>query len=85
MAAFPTDAAEQLRIERTHLVKADRDIEEGQRRLRRQQQLLDDLQAGGHDLTEAERLVRLLQQTLMEWERHRMLIQERITHLERLS
>ena len=80
--AFPTDPAEQLKVEKTLLIKAERDIEEGWRRLRNQQQLLNDLQAGGHDSRQAERLVSLLQQTLIEWERHRVLIEERVAYLE---
>ena len=80
--AFPTDPAEQLKVEKTLLIKAERDIEEGWRRLRNQQQLLNDLQAGGHDSRQAERLVRLLQQTLTEWERHRVLIKDRVAYLE---
>jgi len=32
---------------------------------------------------QAERLVQLLQQTLIEWQRHRALIEERVTYLER--
>ena len=83
MAALPTDPAEQLRAEKTLLIKAEQDIEEGWRRLRNQQQLLEDLKAGGHDSRQAERLAQLLQQTLVEWERHRVLIKERVHYLER--
>ncbi|WP_298258095.1 hypothetical protein [Bradyrhizobium sp.] len=82
MAAFPTDPAEQLKVEKTLLVRAARDIEEGRRRLRNQEQLLSDLQAGGHHSEQAERLFQLLQQTLIEWERHRVLIEERVNYLE---
>jgi hypothetical protein len=74
--------AEQLRVERRLLVKADTDIEEGLKRLRNQQDLLVDLQAGGHDTRQAERLVVLLEQTLLQWERHRTLIEQRIAYLE---
>lgn len=81
--AFPTDPAGQLRAEKELLIKADKDIEEGWQRLRNQQHLLDDLQTGGHDSRQAERLVELLQQTLIEWERHRVLIEERISYLEK--
>jgi hypothetical protein len=84
MAAFPIDPidpTEQLRAEKTLLIKAEKDIEEGWRRLRNQQQLLNDLEAGGHDSKQAERLVQLMQQTLIEWERHRTLIEERIAYL----
>ena len=82
MAAFPTDAAGQLRTEKELLIKAEKDIEDGWIRLRNQQDLLGNLQAGGHDSGQAERLVLLLQQTLIEWERHRALIEERINYLE---
>jgi hypothetical protein len=83
MAASPADPAEQLKAEKTLLVKAEKDIEEGWQRLRSQQQLLADLQAGGHDSRQAERLVQLLRETLIEWERHRVLIEERVAYLER--
>ena len=82
MAVFPVDPAEALRAEKAQLVKAEKDIEEGWRRLRNQEQLLSDLQAGGHDSRQAERLVQLLRETLIEWERHRVLIEERVTYLE---
>lgn len=85
MAALPVAPAEQLKAEKTLLIKADRDIEEGRRRLRNQEQLLADLQAGGHDSRQAERLVQLMQQTLIEWERHRVLIEERVCYLEQQS
>lgn len=78
---FPTDPAGQLRTEKELLVKAEKDIEEGRQRVRNQQHLLDDLQAGGHDSRQAERLALLLQQTLIEWERHRVLIEQRIAYL----
>jgi hypothetical protein len=45
--------------------------------------LLSELQAAGHDSSQAERLVKLLQQTLVEWERHRALIAGRVNYLER--
>ena len=81
MAAFPTDPAEQLRLEKELLIRAETDIEEGRKRLHDQQELLLDLQAGGYDTAQAERLVLLLQQTLVEWERHRTLIEERVSYL----
>ena len=85
MAALPANPAEQLKAEKTLLLKAERDIEDGWKRLRSQQHLLADLQAAGHDSKQAERLVQLLQQTLTEWERHRVLIEERVSYLERHS
>ncbi|PAY06752.1 hypothetical protein CK489_28245 [Bradyrhizobium sp. UFLA03-84] len=74
--------AEPLRSERAILAKADIDIEEGWKRLRGQQELLDWLQRAGHDTEQAERLVGLLKQTLIEWERHRTLIVQRVAYLE---
>jgi len=85
MAAFPADRAGELQAEKTLLLKAENDIEEGWKRLRNQQDLLSDLQASGHDITQAARLVQLMQQTLIEWERHRTLIEERVAYLERQS
>lgn len=81
--AVIADPAGQLRAEKQLLIKADKDIEDGRIRLRNQQHLLDNLQAGGHDSKQAERLVLLLRQTLIEWERHRVLIEERISYLEK--
>jgi len=75
--------AEQLRAEKVLLVKAETDIEDGWKRLRNQQDLLRELRAGGHDTKQAERLVGLLMQTLVEWERHRTLIVERVAYLEK--
>ncbi|MGX9425749.1 MULTISPECIES: hypothetical protein [Bradyrhizobium] len=76
------ERAEELRAERRVLLKADGDIEEGLKRLQNQQDLLLDLQAAGHDTTQAERLVVLLEQTLLQWEHHRTLIEQRIAYLE---
>jgi hypothetical protein len=73
---------EQLRLERELLVKAEDDIDAGWRRLRDQQDLLVWLQRDGRDTCEAERLVGLLKQTLLEWERHRTLIVQRVAYLE---
>jgi hypothetical protein len=41
-----------------------------------------ELMAGGHDTRQAERLVDLLKQSLVEWERHRILIAQRVTYLQ---
>jgi hypothetical protein len=73
---------QQLQFEQRQLVKADIDIEEGWRRLRNQQDLLDWLQRAGHNTNQAERLVGLLKRTLIEWERHRTLIVQRVAYLE---
>lgn len=80
--AHAATCAEQLGLERQLLVKAETDIEEGWRRLRDQQDLLAWLQGSGHDTQQAEQLVHLLKSTLVEWERHRTLIEQRIAYLE---
>ncbi|MGY3533962.1 lysyl-tRNA synthetase class II [Bradyrhizobium embrapense] len=74
--------AQQLQSERALLAKAEIDVEEGWRRVRNQQELLDWLQQAGHDTEQAERLVNLLKRTLVEWERHRTLIVQRVAYLE---
>ena len=73
---------EQLRSERRLLIKAKVDIEEGWRRLRDQQELLERCQRAGHDTGQALHLARSLKETLVEWERHRSLIEQRIAYLE---
>ena len=43
---------------------------------------MSSLRASGHDTAQAERLIELLKHTLIEWERHRALIEQRIAYLE---
>ena len=74
---------ELLEAERALLVKADDDSDAGRQRLYRQQELLSHLDADGHDTILATRLLTLLQDSLTEWERHRVLIIGRIHELER--
>jgi hypothetical protein len=75
----------ELESEKRLLIKAETDIEEGWARLRNQQDLLVSLRASGHDVRGAERLVDLLMSTLIEWERHRTLIEQRIAHLQKMQ
>ncbi|OKO80224.1 hypothetical protein AC629_27750 [Bradyrhizobium sp. NAS80.1] len=77
------ERTEQLHAEERLLVKADADIDQGWQRIRNQEDLVRELQAGGHDSGHAERLVDLLKQTLVEWERHRTLILQRVNYLQR--
>jgi len=81
MAISLAERTAQLDAEQRLLVKADQDIEEGWQRIRNQEDLLSELMAGGHDTRQAERLVGLLKQTLIEWERHRVLIAQRVEYL----
>ena len=82
MATSLDEWTEQLRAEQRLLVKADRDFEEGAQRVRNQEDRVRELIADGHDTRQAERLVDLLKQTLVEWERHRVLIEQRVTYLQ---
>lgn len=82
MAVSLSERTQQLRDERRLLKKADLDIEEGWQRIHRQENRVRDLQAGGYDSQQAERLVDLLKQTLVEWERHRTLIIQRVNYLQ---
>ncbi len=82
MAIPLAECAEQLQAEQTQLVKADQDIEAGWVRLRNQEDRVRELRAASHDTSQAERLVELLKQTLVEWERHRTLIEQRVAHLQ---
>ncbi|KRP91672.1 hypothetical protein AOQ72_32185 [Bradyrhizobium yuanmingense] len=82
MAISLAERTAQLEAEQRLLVKADQDIEEGWKRIRDQEDRLRELMAGGHDTRQAERLVNLLKQTLIEWERHRVLIEERVAYLQ---
>jgi hypothetical protein len=81
--AYPARRADELINEKTLLSKAELDIEQGWTRLRGQQDLFSELQRSGRDTREAERLVQLMKQTLMEWERHRRLIEQRVAYLEK--
>ncbi|MGX4806210.1 hypothetical protein [Bradyrhizobium guangdongense] len=83
MAISPAERTEQLHAEQRLLIKADADIDEGWQRLRNQEDRVRELRAAGHDSRQAERLVDLLRQTLVEWERHRTLIAQRVTYLQR--
>lgn len=60
-----------LAAERRDLAKADLNIAERERRVTRQIVLIEALRRGGHDLTEAERLLRTLQETPAAWYDHR--------------
>ncbi|MCK1359701.1 hypothetical protein [Bradyrhizobium sp. 199] len=83
MSISPAEQTEQLDAEQRVLVKADRDIEEGWQRIRKQEDRVLELRAGGHDISQAQQLAEVLKQTLAEWERHRVLIVQRIAYLQR--
>ncbi|MGY8638632.1 hypothetical protein RAD15_39820 [Bradyrhizobium sp. 14AA] len=81
MAVSLAERTAQLKAEQRLLVKADQDIDEGWQRIRNQEDRVRELMAGGHDTRQAERLVGLLKETLVEWERHRVLIEQRVEYL----
>ena len=72
----------ELESEKRQLVKAEADIENGWSRLRKQEDLVTSLRASGQNTAQAEKLIELLKQTLIQWERHRALIEQRIAYLE---
>ena len=76
---------EELRAEQNLLAKAEVDIEQGWTRLRNQQDLLSHMQMTGKETREAERLVQLMKRTLLEWERHRRLIEQRVAYLQKAA
>jgi hypothetical protein len=80
--AYQATQAQEFLSEQRLLSKAEADIEQGWKRLRNQQDLLSRLQTTGHDTKQAEVLVQLLKQTLIEWDRHRSLIEQRIAYLQ---
>jgi hypothetical protein len=71
-----------LEQERNELVRANRDIAEGERRITEQQDLLTRMHNAGHDTRQGERLLTTLQATLLEWQAHRELILQAIARLE---
>jgi hypothetical protein len=77
---------EELKSERGLLAKAEHDIDEGWLRWRRQQQLVAELRVRGRPSQVSDKLLIVTSQLLIEWERHRSLIRQRIDYLEdRLS
>jgi len=72
----------ELESERLVLIKANKDIAEGEQRLCRQSQRLALLHRAGDDTRQALRLEQAFSVTLDEWKRHRELIERRIVYLE---
>ena len=75
------DVADEEERERAALRKAHKDIEDGEMRLNRQERLLSQLDADGHDTTQAKYLAQTLHAALSEWRNHRVLIEQRIAYL----
>jgi hypothetical protein len=68
--------------ERALLLRATRDVIDGQVRLGRQYELLNEMRIKRLDTRHAERLIEVLSATLEQWERHRVMIGERLAYLE---
>jgi hypothetical protein len=85
MAGIAVARTEALRVEKALLLKSEDDIRHGRERLRHQQELLQQLLARGRDTRQADRLVELMKATLVQWERHHVMIVERIAYLERVD
>ena len=64
------------------LEMAERHIVEGEQRITTQVALLEGLREKRRDVTAAERLLDLLEDTLAQWHSHRMLIRERIATID---
>ena len=72
----------ELRTERAALIKASQDICDAENRIRKHQELARQLKLRGADTCAAERLIDVLQRTLLQWEIHRGLIKQHIHYLE---
>jgi hypothetical protein len=73
----------ELEIERANLARSEEGIAAGEQRITEQIVRIERLRAGGHDMTDAERVLKALQNTLREWQTRRDGILKRIAHLER--
>jgi hypothetical protein len=82
MAGLADDLTGQLSRERKLLSKAEVEIENGRDRVRAQERLLEELKTSGRKTAEAQRLSDVFKRLLVEWERRRGLIEQRIAHLE---
>ncbi len=58
-------------LERKHLAKADLDIAEGEMRITKQMIRIEMMRQEGFDITEAEKFLGTLQETLAVWQEHR--------------
>lgn len=76
------DLDAELRTELAAFAKAGQHICAAEVRIRKQQELAEKLGMKGRETRDAERLVDVLQRTLLQWEVHRRLIEERISYLE---
>jgi ferredoxin-NADP reductase len=76
------DLEKKISEERVGLLRAGQHIANGQLRLRRQRDLLDDMRVRQLDTCNAERFAHTLQAMLEQWEAHRAMIGRRLAYLE---
>jgi hypothetical protein len=65
---------------RQELAVADRDVADGQARIARQAEILCELDADGQDTTDAQNLLRVLQQSLDAMNAHRQQIVRELSY-----
>jgi chromosome segregation ATPase len=67
---------------RQELAEANRHIVESRAQIARQRQLIGQLSADGHDVTDAEKLLRTLEESLEAMQRHREHIRRQLSRAE---
>ncbi|KLK90858.1 hypothetical protein AA309_23350 [Microvirga vignae] len=72
-----------LAQEYAHLILADRHLAEGRQRVADLVADIERLSRQGHDTTLAENLLTTFEQTLVQWEDHRVVILDAIARRER--
>lgn len=72
----------ELESERRQLVRAERDIAAGEKRIVDQERMIAAFQRDGYNTSTAELVLNTLRTTLLEWRRHEVLIRARIDYLE---
>ena len=68
--------------EAKNLTKAQTDLSEGERRIARQRVLIEELRAGGLDVSEAEKSMLRLEEGVKEWRAHRDLVSARLAEID---
>jgi len=71
-----------LRMERQHLVEAEYDITEGEKRITEQIFRIRRMRDAGRNTTQAEEMLRTLEEILEVWREHRQAILNAIARLE---
>jgi chromosome segregation ATPase len=72
----------QLAKERADLAKAEQDIREGQQRITELELKIEWLRSEGRSTAQAESMLRIFRDTLVEWHKHRREILKTINRLQ---